>query len=169
MGKPWAFYLDLILDVILPLSIVPYCHLIKSKQWMQTHNQLERLPQLATRLARGLRHVLYEERFHQFNLFSLECIRLRGDLILAFNIFKREVDFNPSDFFLRPPWTGLRGNTYQLLQVTSHLRLSSGAFSVRIAKFWNRLPAHIVLSPSLSIFRKQLDRHWSKIFPAAPV
>ncbi len=24
MGKSWAFYLDLILDVILPRSIVPY-------------------------------------------------------------------------------------------------------------------------------------------------
>ncbi len=29
-------------------------------------------------------------------------------------------------------------------------------------------PAHIVLSPSLFIFRKQLDRHWFKILPAAP-
>ncbi len=113
----------------------------------------------------GLRHVPYEERLRELNLFSLE----RADLILAFNIFKGEVGLNPSEFFLHPPRAGLRGHTYRLLQGPSRLRRRSGAFSVRIVKFWNRLPAHLVLSPSVSIFKKQLGRQWSEIFPAAPV
>ncbi len=132
-------------------------------------NQLGRIQRLATRLVRGLRHVPYEERLRQLNLFSQERRRLRADLILAFKIFKGEVDLNPSEFFLRPPRAGLRGHTYRLLQRPSRLRRRSGAFSVRIVKFWNRLPAHLVLAPSVSIFKKQLDRHWSEIFPAAPV
>ncbi len=37
---------------------------------------------------------------------------------------------------------GLRGHTYRLLQGPSRLRRRSGAFSVRIVKYWNRLPAH---------------------------
>ncbi len=77
-------------------------------------NQLQRVQRLATRLVRGLRHVQYEERLHQLNLFSLERRHLRADLILAFNIFKGEVDLNPSDFFLHPPRAGLRGHTYRL-------------------------------------------------------
>ncbi len=68
-----------------------------------------------------------------------------------------------------PPRTGLRGHTYRLLPGPSRLRLRSGAFSVVIVKSWKRLPAHLVLSPSVSIVKNQLDRHWSKIFPAAPV
>ncbi len=80
--------------------------------------------------------------FSAFFFFSLERRRLRADLILAFKICKGEVDLNPSEFFLGPPRAGLQGHTYRLLQ-----GLRSGAFSVRIAKFWNRRPAHLVLSP----------------------
>ncbi len=76
-------------------------------------NHLERVQRLATRLVRGLRHVPYEGRLRQCNLFSLERRHLRADIILAFTIFKGEVDLNPSDFFLRPPRAGIRGHTYR--------------------------------------------------------
>ncbi len=98
-------------------------------------NQLERVQWLATRLVRGLRHVPYEERLRQLNIFSLERRRLRADLILSFKIFKGEVDLNPSEFFLHPPQAGLRGHAYRLLQGPSRLRRRSGAFSVRVVKY----------------------------------
>ncbi len=91
-------------------------------------NQLERVQRLATRLVRGLRHVPYEDRLRQLNLFSLERRRLRADLILACKIFKGEVDLNPSEFSLRPPRAGLRGHTHRLLQGPSRLRRRSCAF-----------------------------------------
>ncbi len=84
-------------------------------------NQLERVQHLATRPVRGLRYVPYKERLCQLNLFSLERRRFRADLILAFKIFKGEVDPNPSELFLRPPRAGLRGHTYRLLQGPSRL------------------------------------------------
>ncbi len=78
-------------------------------------NQLERVERLVTRLVRGPHHVPYEVRLRQLNLFSLEHRRPQADLIMAFKIFKGEVDLNPSDFFLHPPRAGLQGHTYRLL------------------------------------------------------
>ncbi len=88
------------------------------------------------------------------------CRRLRPDLTLAFKIFKGEAHLNPSDFFTRPPRAGLRGHTCRLLQGPSRLRRRSGAFLVWFVKYWNRLPAPLALSPSVPIFKKQLDRQW---------
>ncbi len=63
-------------------------------------NHIERVQRLATRLVRGLRYVPTQPL-------------LRADLILAFKIFKGEVDLSPSEFFIRAPRAGLRGHTYR--------------------------------------------------------
>ncbi len=86
-------------------------------------------------------HVPYEERR-----------RLRADLILAFTIFVGEINLNLPEVFLRPTRAGLWGHTYRLLQGLSRHRRRSGVFCIWIVKFWNRLPAHLVLAPSVSIF-----------------
>ncbi len=121
-------------------------------------NQLERVQRLATRLVAGLHPVLYEEKLRQLNLFSLESRRSRADLIVAFKIFKDEIDLSPSDFFLRPHRARLRGHIYGLLQGRR-----SSAFSVRFVKYWSKLPVPLVLSPLVSILKKQLGRQWSEI------
>ncbi len=48
---------------------------------------MERIQRLATRIVKDMRELLYEEQLRQLNLFSLERRHLRGDLILAYNIF----------------------------------------------------------------------------------
>ncbi len=124
--------------------------------------QLKRVQRLAMRLLRGRRHVPNEERFCQPNFCSLERRRLWNDLILAFTIFNRVVDlYSPSDFFLRPPRAGLRGLTYRYLHGPSRFRRRSGAFSVRVVKYWKRLATHLVLSPLVPIFGPSRIRNLS--------
>ncbi len=60
-------------------------------------NQLERVQRLATRLVRGLCHMLYEERLRQFNIVLLEHSRFQSDLIMTYKIFKSEVS-QPKSF-----------------------------------------------------------------------
>ncbi len=52
---------------------------------------MERVQRLATCMVKGMRELLYEERLRRLNLFPLERNRLRGDLILAYNIFHEQL------------------------------------------------------------------------------
>ncbi len=49
-------------------------------------DHLERLHRLTTRMVKGCRGLYYGERLERLNLFSLARRRLRGDLILAYNL-----------------------------------------------------------------------------------
>ncbi len=65
---------------------------------------MERMQRLATRMVKGMRELPYDERLRRLNLFSLERCRLRGDLILAYNIIHGRLNF-----FSRPK----RNGTYE--------------------------------------------------------
>ncbi len=60
---------------------------------------LEEIQRLATRLVKGLRRLLYEERLRQLSLHSLRRLRLRGDRIVVRNMFSGGFDLDSSLFF----------------------------------------------------------------------
>ncbi len=101
------------------------------------------------RVGTGFCHLPYEER--------LQRRRLRADLITAFKIFTGLLDMDPNLFFLPPALRGLRRHPYKLLQGTSHCRRRGSAFSVRVSKYWNKLPASVVEAPSVNVFKKRLE------------
>ncbi len=126
-------------------------------------NYLERIQRLATRLVIGIRHLPYEER--------LQRRRLLADLITAFKIFKGLLDIDPNLFFLPPARHGLRGHPYKVFQGASHRRRRSSAFSVRVVKYCNKLPASVATAPSVNVLSmsmvgESLDRYPS---PSPPL
>ncbi len=62
---------------------------------------MERIQHLATRMVKGMRELTYEERLRRLNTFSLERHRLRGDLILAYNMFHGRLDLPAAEFLMR--------------------------------------------------------------------
>ncbi len=127
-------------------------------------NHLERIQRLATRLVTGMRHLPYEVRLQPLGLHSLQRRRLRDDLSSAFRIFKGLWDIDPNLFFLSPARRGLRGHSFKVLQGASRRRRRGSAFSVRVVKYWNKLPASVVTAPSVNVFKERLEEVWTEVF-----
>ncbi len=126
------------------------------------------IQRLATRLVTGMRHLPYEERLQRLGIHSLQRRRLRDDLITAFKIFKGLLNTDPNLFVLPPARRGLGGQPFKVLPGASRRRRRGSAFSVRIVKYWNRLPASVVTAPSVNVFKKRLEEVWTEVFPHLP-
>ena len=126
---------------------------------------MERIQRLATRMVKGMRELPYEERLRRLNIFSLERRRLRGDLILAYNICHGRLDLPHAEFFETPAERDLRGHGFKLRHRRFRLRRRRAAFSVRLPPSWNKLPTAMVTAPTLDSFKRLLDMAWPSLFP----
>ena len=128
-------------------------------------NGLERVQRAATRMVPGLKRLPYTERLKRLDLFSLQRRRLRGDLILAFNIARGKVNL-PADMFLHGSLrAGLRRDGHRLQQQFSRTQRRQKAFSARVVDPWNRLPLEVVAAPTVETFKIRLDAVWHQTFP----
>ena len=100
---------------------------------------------------------MYERRLEILCLTTLETRRLRGDLIEVFKIFKGCDALDPSFFLSR--LTLFVEDSLKLHKFRSNLDIRKFSFSQRIVNEWNLLTEHIVLSPSLNVFKAKLDVH----------
>ncbi len=110
------------------------------------------------------RHLPYEERLTRLVRHSLQRRRLRADLITAFTVFKGLLDIDLNLFFLPPARRGLTWHPFKALHGVSHRRRRRSAFSVRVVKYWNKLPASVVTAPSVTVLKKRLGKVWTEIF-----
>ena len=120
--------------------------------------RLERVQARATKLIPSIRHMSYEDRLKELDLFSLETRRLRGQLIEVFKILKGFDCVDYTDIFtLREGTT--RNNGFKLELKRYNRDLCGKFFTYSICGHWNALPAEVVSSTSVDQFKCRLDRH----------
>ncbi len=127
---------------------------------------LEQIQRLVTRLVKGFHRLPYGERPRRLGLHSLNRHRLRGYLIAAYNVFSGGLDLDP--FFNPQVRPGFRGHPFKCQQGPSRRLRRKSSFSIRVVKYWNRLPTSIVTAPPINSFKRQLDSAWDELVSEVP-
>ena len=91
------------------------------------------------------------------DLSSLGERRLQGDLIAAFQYLKGAYKQEGSQPFTRVDNGRTRGNGFKLKEGRFVLDIREKFFTMRVVRFWNRLPREFVDAPSLEGSKSRLD------------
>ena len=111
----------------------------------------------------AIRHLPYQERLERLRLPSLHYRRIRGDMIMVYQLLSGKIRIDPSTFFKPSPTNSTtRGHCMKLLVPSSRKVSRQRFFSVRVVNSWNHLPENIVTAESINIFKNRLDQYWKE-------
>ena len=123
---------------------------------------IEGVQRRATKLIPEIKHLTYEERLKYLNLPTLKYRRLRGDMILTFNLFNNgdgEVMGKLLKLHEGTHSIQTRGHNRKLKKENFKLDIRKYSFSQRIINTWNCLPTDIVNATDTNKFKNLFDNH----------
>ena len=155
-------------DVVLKLykslvrPLLEYNNTIWGPHYIMDQRKTEAVQRRATRMITTCSDMSYIDRLHHLNLPSLQYRRLRGDLLLLYQIINNHYNINTENL-LTFSNTTTRGHTMKLFKPHTNCLSRSSFFSVRVINDWNSLPQTVIESNSPNQFKNLLDRHYSNI------
>ena len=101
---------------------------------------------------------MYEDMHHNTSR------RLRGDMIEVYKIIQGHYDPEASTIIKLMNDTeqrfSTRTNSKKVVYNRANTNIRKNSFSIRIAKYWNKLPENSVNAPSINSFKNILGKHW---------
>ena len=134
--------------------LLEYCSPIWSPTAVSAINQIEAVQRRFSKRLPGLNQLCYFDRLVVLGWSTLETRRIQADLLLCFKIVHRLISTElESIFILNKCSISTRGHKYKLTIQRSNTKVRQNFFAVRVVPIWNELPAYIVESVSVKLFK----------------
>lgn len=120
-------------------------------------NRIESVQRSFTKAVKNLRFSTYKERLVNLCLDSLQCRRVKADLVFCYKLIHGLVDITSAKFITLSCNTHLRGNQFKLVKPRFTSVRDANFFVNRVINIWNCLPDSIVTAESVSCFKRRLN------------
>jgi len=129
-----------------------------SPHYVKDKELLEWIQHRFTRMIPELRNLPYLQRLEELKLWTLEERRTCADLIEVYKIVRgiSSVSFDTFSEFHQYGQT--RGHSFKLVKKRASTELRHHFFSERVINTWNSVDDKTVISESLNIFKRNLER-----------
>ena len=139
-------------------QLLEYCISAWSPHYVKDKELLERIQHRFTRMIPELRNLPYLQRLEELKLWTLEERRTRADLIEVYKIIRGISSVSFDTFFEFHQYGQTRGHSFKLMKKRASTELRHHFFSERVINTWNSLDDRTVMSESLNIFKRNLER-----------
>ncbi|MFZ2538547.1 MAG: reverse transcriptase family protein, partial [Oscillospiraceae bacterium] len=149
--------------------MVEYASPIWSPSYITQVSLIESVQRSFTKRLPGCSELSYYDRLSKLGLPSLEHRRLLIDLQTCYNIIHKNYCIDPLKFFTFSSNPSARGHSLRLTYPIAKTNSKKFFFSTRVVPVWNSLPENIVLSRTITSFKRSLSSiDFSKylIFPS---
>ena len=136
-----------------------YCSPVWNPQYVGNVKKIEAVQRSFTKRLKGLSNLTYSKRLFVLQAESLELRRLKSDLVLLFNIITGRSAIGNNLLSLDANIYCTRGHNFKLAKTHCSINCRLHSFAVRCMNIRNSLPARIVNSCSLSVFKRQLQMY----------
>jgi len=121
---------------------------------------IEKIQHRATKLIPDLRHLTYQERLCKLSLPLLYYRCQRGEMIFLYQLTHQYFNIDVSGLFEYQSTSSTRGHRYKTYKPHAKYYSRVQCFTIHSINNWNSLPAYIVDSSSINLFKNFIDLFW---------
>ena len=142
--------------------IMEYCSCIWNMGYQGDLRLLESVQRRWTKQIASCEGLSYSQRLQTLNLYSVQGRLLRADLMQYWKILNGKSCIPCADMFQLAPQRGTRGHSLKIFVPSSRTDIRKRFFNVRCISVWNSLPESVVAAPTVTVFKKLLEKAISK-------